>query len=94
VKSASQVCLRWRDGSNIEVHRFIPHLVSIVGACDHISVLSIACATGQIVLAFALRTLLTWRNKKRDVIELPLPDLDAIMEDLTDFEKPHFRYSY
>jgi hypothetical protein len=46
----------------------------MVSAYDHISVLSIACAAGQIVLAFALRTLLTWRNKKRDVIGLPPPD--------------------
>lgn len=54
----------------------------------------IACAAVQIVLAFALRVLLVRRNKKRDSMCLPPPDLDAAMEDLTDFENSHFRYSY
>ena len=54
----------------------------------------LACAAGQIFLAFALRVLLVRRNKKRDALGLPPPEIDAAMQDLTDFENPHFRYSY
>lgn len=54
----------------------------------------IACAAMQIVLTLVLRFVLIRRNKKRDALGLAPPDVDDLMEDLTDFENPHFRYSY
>lgn len=55
----------------------------------------IACASAQIVLAFLLRGVLVRRNKIRDARGLPPPtEGEDILEDLTDFENPHFRYSY
>ncbi|KAI5236718.1 MFS general substrate transporter [Aureobasidium subglaciale] len=57
----------------------------------------IACAAIQMVLVFALRVLLIHRNKKRDAMFGPVSEMDTndeIIEDLTDFENPRFRYSY
>jgi hypothetical protein len=57
----------------------------------------IACAVLQIVIVFALRALLIHRNKKRDAEFGPVSDMDnseEMIEDLTDFENPRFRYSY
>ncbi|KAL1301420.1 hypothetical protein AAFC00_005677 [Neodothiora populina] len=54
----------------------------------------IACASGQIALSFLLRFLLIRRNKQRDALGLPPPEADEVMVDMTDFENPHFRYSY
>jgi MFS family permease len=59
-----------------------------------------ACASGQIVLALLLRGMLIRRNKLRDQAAAAsgndgsdLAD-GALLEDLTDFENPRFRYSY
>jgi hypothetical protein len=57
----------------------------------------IACAVLQVVIVFALRALLIRRNKKRDAEFGPVSDMDTgeeMIEDLTDFENPRFRYSY
>jgi len=57
----------------------------------------IACAAIQIVLVFALRALLIRRNKKRDAEFGLVSDMDnseEMIEDLTDFENPRFRYAY
>ncbi|KAI1342517.1 major facilitator superfamily transporter [Xylariaceae sp. FL0016] len=55
----------------------------------------LACSVAQVCVAFSIRLLLTWRNKRRDAAGLPGED-EAVMEepsaDLTDFENPHFRY--
>ncbi|KAI4762473.1 MFS general substrate transporter [Aureobasidium sp. EXF-3400] len=57
----------------------------------------IACAVVQMVLVFALRALLVRRNKKRDAEFGQVSDMDTseeMIEDLTDFENPRFRYTY
>jgi len=55
----------------------------------------------EVVLIIALRTLLSWENKKRDKIQSELPgglegrDLDATaFSDQTDRENLNFRYIY
>lgn len=57
-----------------------------------------ACASGQVVLSFVLRAVLIRRNKKRDELYGPVPEAGdvvlEVMEDRTDAENPHFRYSY
>ncbi|EON96208.1 putative mfs protein [Phaeoacremonium minimum UCRPA7] len=55
----------------------------------------IACCIGQIILAYALRLLLTRRNKERDrqATEIGLSEeIVDTLKDRTDFENPHFRY--
>lgn len=61
-----------------------------------------ACAIGQVVLALTLRALLIYRNKKRDRLageerarigELGEEAESDMIQDLTDFENPRFRYS-
>lgn len=59
----------------------------------------IACASAQIVLAFVLRGVLVRRNRVRDADaaargEGVEGEREDVLEDLTDFENPHFRYSY
>jgi hypothetical protein len=57
-----------------------------------------ACAAGQVVLSFVLRGLLISRNKRRDALYGPPVQGQALaermIEDMTDFENPDFRYSY
>lgn len=54
--------------------------------------LGLGCAAGQVAVAYALRLLLLWRNKKRDQAQAAgagLPEVDVVDEesiDLTDFE--------
>jgi hypothetical protein len=59
----------------------------------------IACCAGQVVIAVLLRVLLIRRNQKRDAAAAALgndlhEDNDEVVQDITDFENPHFRYSY
>ncbi|KAH9822856.1 MFS general substrate transporter [Teratosphaeria destructans] len=57
----------------------------------------LSCGCGQVGLAFALRALLMYRNKRRDREQGGASagdDVDEVMEDLTDFQNPKFRYSY
>lgn len=60
----------------------------------------IGCAVGQIVIAMVLRSLLIWRNKTRDneaaAAGIDVDDFndDDVLNDLTDFENPRFRYVY
>lgn len=56
--------------------------------------LIIACIAGQVVIAIALRMLLIRRNKQRDALGEPVNQDESVIEDLTDFENPNFRYSY
>ncbi|VUC26875.1 unnamed protein product [Clonostachys rosea] len=55
--------------------------------------LIIGCVCGQVVIAVMLRMLLIWRNKQRDAAVNVPAETDRI-EDITDFENPHFRYVY
>lgn len=55
----------------------------------------IACIAGQSAIAVILRIVLIRRNKARDAAGVP-PGFDQndLIQDLTDFENPTFRYSY
>ncbi|KAI0484940.1 major facilitator superfamily transporter [Xylariaceae sp. FL0804] len=61
--------------------------------------LILACSVAQIAIAFALRMLLTARNKRRDAAassssatEGDEAVVEEVSADLTDFENPRFRY--
>lgn len=56
--------------------------------------LIIGCIAGQVIIAIALRLLLIRRNKIRDAQGPPSEVDDEVLQDLTDFENPNFRYSY
>lgn len=91
VTATALVFLAYCIGNIIGPHAFLASEAPVYETGCQVG---IACAAVQIVLAFALRLLLIRRNKKRDAMGLPPPDLDTAMQDLTDFENPHFRYSY
>lgn len=91
VTATALVFLAYCVGNIIGPHAFLDSEAPVYQTGCQVG---IACAAVQIVLAFSLRLLLIRRNRKRDAMGLPPPDLDAAMEDLTDFENPHFRYSY
>lgn len=91
VTSTAFVFLAYCIGNIIGPHAFLSSEAPVYETGCKVG---IACASGQICLAFALRALLISRNKKRDAQGLPPPELDEVMEDLTDFENPNFRYSY
>ncbi|KAK7414222.1 hypothetical protein QQX98_006917 [Neonectria punicea] len=56
--------------------------------------LIIGCTAGQAAIAMVLRYVLIRRNKLRDAIA-PVDDVaDDVLQDLTDFENPNFRYAY
>jgi MFS family permease len=60
-------------------------------------IVTMGCASGQVLVAFCLRALLIKRNRRRDdlygrVVEGG--DGSGAMEDKTDFENTDFRYSY
>ncbi|CAI6032580.1 unnamed protein product [Clonostachys chloroleuca] len=57
----------------------------------------LSCSVGQVSIAFLLRMLLVYRNKKRDQTHPALAEentnaADEVSEDLTDLENPRFRY--
>lgn len=62
----------------------------------------IGCVGGQVVIAIALRILLIRRNRIRDAAAAAAgtqhvgddEDDEALLQDLTDFNNPKFRYSY
>lgn len=56
--------------------------------------LIIGCVAGQFVIAIALRFVLIRRNRLRDAQGPVVEDENAVLQDLTDFENPNFRYSY
>ena len=56
--------------------------------------LIIGCIAGQVVIAIALRFVLIRRNRLRDAKGPVVEDDNALLQDLTDFENPNFRYSY
>lgn len=56
--------------------------------------LIIGCVAGQVVIAIALRFVLIRRNRLRDEQGPVIEDENAVLQDLTDFENPNFRYSY
>lgn len=91
VTSTALVFMAYGMGNIIGPHAFIASEAPVYETGCKVG---IACLATQIVLAFVLRALLIRRNKKRDAQGLPPPATDDVMEDLTDFENPHFRYSY
>jgi len=91
VTATALVFIAYTVGNIIGPHAF---LASEAPVYETGCKVGIACAAVQIVLAFVLRVLLISRNKRRDARGLPPPDLDGAIQDLTDFENPHFRYSY
>lgn len=56
--------------------------------------LIIGCIGGQIALAMVLRYVLIRRNKLRDAQGPVTEDDQELLQDLTDFENPNFRYAY
>lgn len=60
----------------------------------------IGCVAGQVVIAIALRLLLIRRNRIRDEAAAAAgvsgadDTEEVLLQDLTDFENPKFRYSY
>lgn len=56
--------------------------------------LIIACCVGQVFIAAALRFVLIRRNRLRDAQGPVADNEDFDLQDLTDFERPDFRYSY
>ncbi|KAF4981385.1 hypothetical protein FZEAL_2815 [Fusarium zealandicum] len=56
--------------------------------------LIIGCIAGQVVVAIALRFVLIRRNRLRDAQGPVNEHDDMVLQDLTDFENPNFRYSY
>ncbi|CAM1510638.1 Fc.00g009730.m01.CDS01 [Cosmosporella sp. VM-42] len=56
--------------------------------------LIIGCIAGQVVIAIALRFVLIRRNQIRDA-QAPVQEDDSdLLQDVTDFENPNFRYAY
>ncbi|KAF4448501.1 hypothetical protein F53441_8087 [Fusarium austroafricanum] len=56
--------------------------------------LIIGCVAGQVIIAIILRFVLIRRNRLRDEKGPVVEDENAVLQDLTDFENPNFRYSY
>lgn len=60
----------------------------------------IGCVGGQVAIAIALRILLIRRNRSRDALAAAAgvqnedEEDTGLLQDLTDFENPKFRYSY
>ena len=95
VTSTALVFLAYCAGNIIGPHAFLASEAPIYSTgCT----VTMCCAAGQVVLSFMIRALLIRRNKKRD--EMYGPALtgqaltEGLIEDLTDFENPNFRYSY
>ncbi|KAL5358626.1 major facilitator superfamily domain-containing protein [Aspergillus floccosus] len=90
VTSTAFVFLAYCIGNIIGPHAFLAEEAPIYRTgCK----LILACALCQIACAIALRLLLISRNRRRDKMELPAGEQEEqMMEDLTDFENPRFRY--
>lgn len=56
--------------------------------------LIIGCTAGQAAIAMILRYVLIRRNKIRDALGPVVEGTDDVLQDLTDFENPNFRYAY
>ncbi|KAL6411352.1 allantoate permease [Ilyonectria robusta] len=56
--------------------------------------LIIGCTAGQAAIAMILRYVLIRRNKMRDALGPVVEGTDDVLQDLTDFENPNFRYAY
>lgn len=59
--------------------------------------LIIGCIAGQAAIALVLRYVLIRRNKLRDMAQgeaAYFGGQDELLQDITDFENPSFRYSY
>ena len=95
VTSTALVFLAYCAGNIIGPHAFLASEAPIYSTgCT----VTMCCAAGQVVLSFMIRALLIRRNKKRDEMYGPPLEGQALtegmIEDVTDFENPNFRYSY
>ncbi|GAB1211345.1 hypothetical protein ATERTT37_000458 [Aspergillus terreus] len=90
VTSTAFVFLAYCIGNIIGPHAFLAEEAPIYQTgCK----LILACALCQIACTVALRVLLVSRNRRRDKMGLPAGEQqEEVMEDLTDFENPRFRY--
>ncbi|GES65271.1 MFS allantoate transporter [Aspergillus terreus] len=90
VTSTAFVFLAYCIGNIIGPHAFLAEEAPIYQTgCK----LILACALCQIACTVALRVLLVSRNRRRDKMGLPAGEQEEqMMEDLTDFENPRFRY--
>ncbi|CZT25046.1 related to allantoate permease [Ramularia collo-cygni] len=95
VTSTAFVFLAYCAGNIIGPHAFI---ASEAPTYKTGCIVTMACASGQVVLSFVLRAVLIRRNKRRDALYGPAPEAGdvamEVMEDRTDLENPNFRYSY
>jgi hypothetical protein len=98
VTATAFVFLAYCAGNVIGPHAFLAKEAPIYQTgCK----LILACAAGQIALTLGLRVLLISRNRKRDRqaaaeginLEIEAGDGD-LLNDLTDFQNPKFRYAY
>lgn len=100
VTATAFVFLAYCAGNVIGPHAFLAEEAPIYQTgCK----LILACAAGQIALSLGLRALLIWRNRQRDQIavdaqgavnlQIEADDAD-LLNDLTDFQNPKFRYAY
>ncbi|KEF62843.1 uncharacterized protein A1O9_00816 [Exophiala aquamarina CBS 119918] len=98
VTATAFVFLAYCAGNVIGPHAFIATEAPIYQTgCK----LILSCAAGQIALTLCLRALLIMRNRKRDRqaaaeginLEIEAGDGD-LLNDLTDFQNPKFRYAY
>ncbi|KKY21936.1 putative allantoate permease [Phaeomoniella chlamydospora] len=98
VTSTAFVFLAYCAGNIIGPHAFLDSEAPVYQTgCK----LILGCAAGQVVLVLALRYLLISRNKRRDAeaiangqTQADIDAADEVLEDLTDFQNPKFRYSY
>ncbi|KAL4892839.1 major facilitator superfamily domain-containing protein [Aspergillus ambiguus] len=90
VTSTAFVFLAYCIGNIIGPHAFLSEEAPIYQTGCR---LILGCALCQMACAVALRVLLISRNQRRDKMGLPAGGSDEqIMEDLTDYENPRFRY--
>ena len=98
VTSTAFVFLAYCAGNIIGPHAFLDSEAPVYQTgCK----LILGCAAGQVGLVLALRYLLISRNKRRDAeaiangqTQADIDAADEVLEDLTDFQNPKFRYSY
>jgi hypothetical protein len=94
VTATAVVFLAYCAGNIIGPHAFLPREAPLYQTGIKVC---LSCACGQVGLAALLRALLVYRNNKRDreqAGQFSMDERDDVIEDLTDFQNPRFRYSY
>ncbi|SMR61462.1 unnamed protein product [Zymoseptoria tritici ST99CH_3D1] len=94
VTSTAFVFLAYCAGNIIGPHAFLnEEAPTYPTGC----IVTMACASGQVLVAFCLRALLIRRNRRRDELYgkvMQGTEGSGAMQDQTDFENKEFRYSY